>query len=91
MARKDFSVSVVACAQALAVPGDVVSALRRPFWAHSQMTASIPIAHAGHWITNLALFAGPVLVPLIALLVHSVYVRRTRPAGDDPSPSRGHR
>ena len=55
------------------------------------MTASIPIAHAGHWIANLALFAGPVLVPLEALLAHSIHVRRSRPAGDDPSPSRRHR
>jgi hypothetical protein len=48
----------------------------------------LPIAHAGHWIANLALFAGPVLIPLAALVAHTIHVRRHPPAVDDPSPSR---
>ena len=48
----------------------------------------VPLAHAGHWIANLALFAGPVLIPLAALVAHTIHVRRHKPAGDDPSPSR---
>lgn len=47
------------------------------------------VAHVGHLLVDLPIFLGPVLLILVALAVHTAWMRRVprRPRADAPSPT----